>query len=217
MTSKRKLKNPPDGGCGWLVVLANFVSQTLNAGCMFATGVMIPPLTSYFEADLVEVSTIFSVAISLCCFVAPFSSFLDKYGTRTVVAAGGLVSSLGLITSSFATSIYYLWFSYGILVGFGHGMVYAPIFSVLGIYFKRYLGLASSLALMGIGVGYMGFSPLNQFLLDSYGWRGCFMVLSAINANLFVCAVLIPPIEMTITVNQEEEDPKRFHPKIKIS
>ncbi|XP_070554057.1 monocarboxylate transporter 12-like [Ptychodera flava] len=211
MTSKRASKSPPDGGWGWLVVLASFLAQTLNAECMFAMGVFIPPLTSYFGADLVEVSTVFSITISLCCFVAPFSSFLDKYGTRRVVTAGGLITTSGLIASSFATSVYYLWFSYGFLVGLGQGMVYAPMFSVLGMYFKRYLGLASSLALTGVGVGYMAFSPIHQLLLDAYGWRGCFLVMAAINANLFVCAALVRPIEVTITTNQEAEDLKKVY------
>ncbi|XP_070554060.1 monocarboxylate transporter 13-like [Ptychodera flava] len=195
MTQEQDGDDPPDGGWGWMVVLSSFLAQMLQAGTLLATGVLVSELTEHFDSDVAEVSIIFSVAIGLWCLMGPFSSFLvEKYGTRATVSIGAVLSIFGLLISNFATSVYFLWVSYGILVGSGHGMVSTPTFAVLGTYFKRRLGMANSLSLTGMGAGYIAFSPLNQILLENYGWRGWFILIAAINGNLFVCAALIRPI-----------------------
>ncbi|XP_070554064.1 monocarboxylate transporter 13-like [Ptychodera flava] len=188
---------PPDGGWGWMIVLSGFIVATLNSGTLLATGVLVEHLALYFEADMAQVSTIFSLGVSLWCFLAPLGGFLDRYGTRKIVLIGALLSTLGLFISSFATSVYFLWFSYGIIVGSGHGLSFTPLFGMIGQYFKKRLGLASSLSLAGIGFGFIVFSPLNQMFLDKYGWRGSMLLLSALNANMFLCAAMVRPVNFT--------------------
>ncbi|XP_070554063.1 monocarboxylate transporter 12-like [Ptychodera flava] len=187
---------PPDGGWGWMVVLSGFIVTTLNSGTLLATGVLVEHLARYFEADMANVSTIFSLGVSLWCCIALLGGFLDRYGTRKIVLIGALLSTLGLFISSFATSVYFLWFSYGV-IGFGHGVSYTPVFGMIGQYFNKRLGLASSLSLAGIGFGFIVFSPLNQMFLDKYGWRGSMLLLSALNANMFLCAAIVRPVNFT--------------------
>ncbi|XP_070554061.1 monocarboxylate transporter 13-like [Ptychodera flava] len=186
--------NPHEGGFGWILVLASFVEQVLQSCTLLATGVLVPQLTKYFEADVAEVSTVFSVAIGLLFLMGPFSGFLvERYGTRTTVIIGSVLVVLGLLLSSCANSVYFLFFSFGILTGSGFGIAFTPTFAVFGEFFKDRLGLATSLSLTGTGFGCIIFSPLNHAMLENYGWRGWFILIAAIDANLFVCAALIRP------------------------
>ena len=45
------------------------------------------------------------------------SALTNKFGIRPVVISGGLILSVGFVVSGFATSIRFLYFSYGGLVG----------------------------------------------------------------------------------------------------
>ena len=45
------------------------------------------------------------------------SALTNKFGIRPVVISGGLILSVGFVVSGFATSIKFLYFSYGGLVG----------------------------------------------------------------------------------------------------
>jgi len=48
----------------------------------------------------------------------PIASMLsNKFGFRPVIICGGLMMSLGLGLSYFAQSLYYLYFSFGVLTG----------------------------------------------------------------------------------------------------
>ena len=51
-------------------------------------------------------------------FPGPIASILaNRYGHRAIMIVGGFMSAVGILMSSFATDIYYLYFSYGIITG----------------------------------------------------------------------------------------------------
>lgn len=53
-----------------------------------------------------------------CFFLGPISSILvNKYGSRPVMIAGGCLSSLGLISASFCSSVQALYFCIGVIGG----------------------------------------------------------------------------------------------------
>ncbi|XP_070554062.1 monocarboxylate transporter 12-like [Ptychodera flava] len=187
---------PPDGGWGWMVALACFLGLVICTGVSLSTGVMVSYLTPYFGTTVTAMSTAFSLEISVWAFSSPVGSFIAKYDTRKAVVLGGVLSTSGLFISSFATGVYFLYFSFGILVGCGYGMTSSPLIAVLGRYFEKKVGFATALALTGSSLGYIVFSPLYQYLLNEYGWRSTFLVTSAINAHLFVCAALVRPINL---------------------
>jgi len=46
-----------------------------------------------------------------------FSTLCDKFGCRKVALVGSFVLSLGVFISAFASSIFFLYFSFGLLAG----------------------------------------------------------------------------------------------------
>merc|ERR1711970_138298 len=64
-------------------------------------------------------------------------TFCRKKSTRLTAVIGGLVLSLGVLFTSFATQFYQLFFSYGIVIGIGVCMVRDSNTAMLGQYFKK--------------------------------------------------------------------------------
>ncbi len=67
--------------------------------------------------------------------------------------------------------------------------------AALPLYFDKFYDLANGIAHTGISTGLMLLPPLTQYLLDTYGWRGAFLILGGLNLNLIVCGMLLRPIQ----------------------
>ncbi|KAF7649827.1 hypothetical protein LDENG_00135450 [Lucifuga dentata] len=103
---------------------------------------------------------------------------------------GGLISSCGLLISSFTSSLELLYFSMGVLTAI----------TMVGRYFRQRKALAYGIAMSGSGIGTFALAPVVQLLIDQYSWRGALLILSAFVANLCVCGALLRPITL-----QEDE------------
>ncbi|XP_067879619.1 monocarboxylate transporter 13-like [Heterodontus francisci] len=200
---------PPDGGWGWIVVLAGFLKSCLVFGIIRSFGVFIIQFIQYYEESSSRVSWIISISVAIQQFTSPIGSlFGTRYGARPVVMVGGVLACLGMLTASFGQSLLHLYLSIGLLTGFGWALVFTPTVVMISRYFKRRRALATGLAFTGVGVASFILSPLFQLLIDEYGWRGALQILSALMLNLCVSAALLRPI----TLREDFLIPSRGHP-----
>ena len=87
-----------------------------------------------------------------------FGSFLwgslsDRFGTRAVVLAGGVLLGLGLIAASHAAELWQFQLLFGILVGLAAGSFYAPLIATITRWFTANRSLAVALVSAGMGLG----------------------------------------------------------------
>ncbi|XP_062993226.1 monocarboxylate transporter 13-like [Elgaria multicarinata webbii] len=189
---------PPDGGWGWMIVLAAFVQSALVFGVIRSFGVFFVEFVTYFDELSGRISWITSIGIAVQQFASPVGSALSsRYGARPVIMAGGFFSSLGLLLASFATCLAHLYLCIGLLSGFGWALVFTPSMASVARYFEKRRTLATSLALTGVGLSSFAFSPLFQLLVDIYAWRGALMIVAGMSFNLMVCGALIRPLTLT--------------------
>ncbi|XP_053119483.1 monocarboxylate transporter 13-like [Hemicordylus capensis] len=201
---------PPDGGWGWMIVLAGFVQSALVFGVIRSFGVFFVEFVAYFDELSRRISWITSIGIAVQQFASPVGSALStRYGARPVIMAGGFFSGLGLLLASFATSLAHLYLCIGLLSGFGWALVFTPSMASLARYFWKRRTLATSLALTGVGLSSFAFSPLFQLLVDTYAWRGALMIVAGVSFNLIVCGALIRPL----TLKEDLLDPARGEPE----
>ncbi|XP_070569390.1 monocarboxylate transporter 11-like [Ptychodera flava] len=106
------------------------------------------------------------------------------------VMVGTISSTMGFFVSAFAPNLEFLYFSVGILVGFGYGLIVAPGLGIVAHFIKTRYVIANALASTGAGVGILIFPPILQKLIDVYGWRGASIVFAGMNAHMFVSAAL---------------------------
>ncbi|KAF9389689.1 hypothetical protein BGX21_011645 [Mortierella sp. AD011] len=171
----------PEGGFGWLVVLASFIVYFWS----FAPNVTFGVYQAHFleentfpGASATEISWVGSIGTAsmfiLGPFVAPMTQLL---GLRAVVAIGIVVSSLGLISSSFATQLWQLYITQGFLFGCGVGLVLFSSLSVVSQYFEKRRGLANGIAVAGSGIGGLAIAPLTRLLIAQVGYRWCLRIM----------------------------------------
>ncbi|XP_074649225.1 monocarboxylate transporter 9-like [Tubulanus polymorphus] len=195
-TSTLPMPTPPDGGYGWIVVLAAFIANLLADGVAFSFGVLLDEFLDYFNESKSKTAWIGSLFHGIPLICGPIScAFINKFGCRKVCIAGGFVSSIGFILSFFSPNIDFLCFSFGILAGFGLSMVYTPAVVIVAFYFEKRRAFASGLSVSGSGIGAVIFAPLCEKLIEWYGWRGTLWIIGGLMLHFIICGALYRPLE----------------------
>ena len=192
------IPSPPDGGYGWMIVFSAFMVNMISDGISFSFGILYIELLNYFGESKSFTSWVGSIFYGTCLMGGPIASALaTKFGCRKVLMFGGTIATLGCFCSAFADSIYNLCFLFGVITGLGMSMGYVTSVVIVAFYFENKRALATGLSVCGSGIGTFVFSPLTEFLIDTYGWRGTMMLWSGIIFNLVVCGALLRPLEFT--------------------
>ncbi|KAF6715987.1 Monocarboxylate transporter 2 [Oryzias melastigma] len=186
---------PPDGGWGWAVVVAAFISIGFSYAFPKSLTIYFKEIQEYFSVSYSEIAWLSSVMLASMYAGGPVSSILvNRYGSRPVVMLGGLMVSAAMVLSSFGTTIIHLYLCVGVIGGFGLAFNLQPALTIIGTYFQAKRPLANGLAMTGSPVFLSILAPLNQFLFDSYGWRGSFLILGSVVFNCCVAGALMRPV-----------------------
>ncbi|XP_030643346.1 monocarboxylate transporter 12-B [Chanos chanos] len=201
-----KVKGPPgsapDGGWGWMIVAACFVTTICTRAVTRCVSIFFMEFQLQFSRDYSRTAWIHSLVDCMTMVCAPLGSYLgNRLSPRVAVMLGGLLSSTGLVLSSFATSLEYLYITLGILTGLGFALSYTPAVATVGTYFSKRKALAYGIAMSGSGIGTFVLAPVVQLLIEFYSWRGAFLILAGFVSHLCVCGALMRPL-----VVLDEED-----------
>lgn len=144
--------------------------------------------------------------------------FTNKFGCRLTTILGSLIASLGFVLSYFATSIYFLYITIGLIVGFGFGLIYVPAIVSVGYYFEKRRSFAIGIAVCGTGLGTFILSPTNRLLTGKFGWKGALLIKGAFVLNGIVCGLVMRPlpIEPSEVLKNEKKQKKTLKKKRKI-
>lgn len=195
----------PDGGYGWVVLVASFVSFFIADGWSYSFGVLFPVIVDYFEESHGTTSMVGTLLYAIPMIVSPLAcALVSAYGIQFVAIVGGLVTSLSLSLAVFATSIGSLCVIVGLFTGIGLAMVYVSAFFAVTIYFEKRRGLATGIAVAGSGVGALMFPPLIERLMEQYSWWGTMLIAGGLCLNLAVVGALFRPL---VKVNEQHSDP----------
>ncbi|KAM9312443.1 monocarboxylate transporter 2 [Gastrophryne carolinensis] len=186
---------PPDGGWGWVVVFASFISIGFSYAFPKAITVFFKEIQEIFNTTYSEIAWISSIMLAVMYAGGPISSILvNKYGSRPVVLAGGVLCSLGMIAASFCNDVLQLYICIGVIGGFGLAFNLQPSLTIIGKYFFKKRPIANGLAMAGSPVFLSTLAPLNQFLFNYFGWRGSFLILGGLLLNCCVAGAFMRPI-----------------------
>ena len=136
-----------------------------------------------------------SVGIALIFVLGPLTSMLvNRLGYRLTAILGGLLGSIGLLLSSFASSIYVIYGTYSVLFGFGGSCIFVSSYVVTSQYFERNRSIATGILASGTGLGVLGMAPVLQGLLDSFDWRKTYRLTAAIYSAVCVLGLTFSPV-----------------------
>uniref|UniRef100_A0ABI7XA85 Monocarboxylate transporter 2 n=1 Tax=Felis catus TaxID=9685 RepID=A0ABI7XA85_FELCA len=217
------LHPPPDGGWGWVVVGASFISIGFSYAFPKAVTVFFKEIQQIFNTTYSEIAWISSIMLAVMYAGGPISSVLvNKYGSRPVVMIGGLLCCLGMVTASFSTSVIELYLTVGFITGLGLAFNLQPALTIIGKYFYKKRPMANGLAMAGSPVFLSTLAPFNQYLFNTFGWKGSFLILGGLLLNACVAGSLMRPVEPKqamkksknkIGIRENDPDVKKSHRK----
>jgi len=196
---------PPDGGWGWAVVFASFMCNLILDGIAYTFGLLLKPLVDDFESDASTISWVGSLLCGVYMLSGPVvGGLVNKFGCRPVCMVGAVLSWIAFSVSTLSVNVGMLMITYGIIGGFGFGLIYLPAIVSVGFYFESKRALATGISVCGSGVGTFVFAPLASFLLDAFGWKTSNLIFAAICLLCVIFGAMMRPLEEI--VDEEEFD-----------
>lgn len=186
---------PAERGRWGLVALGLLINLCL--GSIYAWSVFVAPLAAHFtsalgrEVTAGEVLLPFSVFLAFFAIAMPLAGkYLERYGPRKVTMVGGLLTGLGWLLASTATSVEALYIVYGVIGGIGVGIAYGAPVAVAARWFPDRRGLAVGLALLGFGFSAFVTANAAGALIAAYGVMATFRIFGvALIALLLLAAI----------------------------
>ncbi|CAL8102118.1 unnamed protein product [Calicophoron daubneyi] len=206
---------PPDGGWGWAIVVGSFMCMALIDGVCFSYGIFLSELQGSFGGSKM-LMTLAGSLLTGCYFLSGpiVSGLLNRFNARALVIIGGLWSTVAIFASSFARNLLTFTILFGVCGGLGFGMAYLPAATAVTAWFVKKRATVTGIVTAGSGVGVTLYSMIIPQLIEAYTWRGCIMLLSAINLNMVVAGVLFRPLHQA---EQAKPEAPTRPPRISIS
>lgn len=177
---------------GWVVVAAGALISCVAMGSTFSLAVFLEPVstdTGWSRTGVSAAATLVFIAMGFSAFGWGWMS--DRWGARPVVLSGVVLLGIGLVASSFATSLITFQVLFGGLVGVAGGAFYAPLMTVASAWFDRHRNLAVSLISAGMGAAPLIVAPFVRWLITAYDWRTAMLVIGIIATTLLVPVALL--------------------------
>jgi MFS family permease len=179
----------------WLLVALCFALGVASRSISDTFVVFVPALQSAFDASRSAVTLIYSFALLFGGIAAPISGWIvDRFGLRALTVTGMTAAALATLSASFATDIWHLYVTLGIVMGFAGASLSGVLSATLiGRWFPAHrLGVALAVAWSAAGVGTMGMLPLAQHLIAMDGWRHAYIVFAIISAAFLPLLLVLP-------------------------
>ncbi|XP_055300591.1 uncharacterized protein LOC129567563 [Sitodiplosis mosellana] len=194
--SFRTEKRPPEGGWGFLIGVGVAIPIACITGSLSSFGLMFNDFITSCGSGTSAVTIINGVFFSSISFSGLFaSSLFKKYSMRSVGIFGASIYILGSLMTIFVISVDQLIVSFGVLQGFGFGMMVPVYFTTFNRYFVQKRVFMMSLAQTLTGICTMSYPLVVDFLFNKYGFRGMMAVIAAMNAHVMFAMIAMHPVE----------------------
>lgn len=197
---------PPNGGYGWIVVFAAQLINIFDRSMISVFSIIFGPFFNAIELSKKNVALVMNVTNLFLNFTGLFVGALIKsFSPRIVAICASLSISLGLIITSFTSTIYEIIFSYCFLVGTGLGCITNSCMVVVTSYFTTKKARAVSFSMAGSGIGKMLMPQVVTLLVIFYDYRGVILIIGALALHGLVGSLLFHPVEWHIKKRVDDE------------
>ena len=172
----RKSSNP------WFYLATATAVAFIANGIRMSYGVFTVPLEQAFSLTRSQAVLPYSLSMIVGGVAQPFTGILmDAKGPRRAIVIAVVLLALGFIAAAVAQNLWQLTLGYGLLAGVASSGLVVTAFSLLiNRWFKQQRGRALGLAMAGIPLGILVFSPLIAILIAGWSWKGTFLILAAV-------------------------------------
>ena len=181
----------------WAQLVLGLIAMMAISSPQYVWTLFTGPLNQKLGTTLAELQWTFSLLIILQTWCSPLQAYLvDRFGPRMLISVGALMSGGGWVLSSYVDNIWALYFTYGVICGFGTGIIYVGIIGLMVRWFPDRRGLATGLAAAGYGFGAIFTSFPIDSMIKSSGYAHTLVVWGIIQGVIGIVAaqwLRIPP------------------------
>lgn len=159
----------PDTGYAWFMAVCGLLAVFSTWGSNASFGVFLSYYTSHNtfpEAGKYDYALIGGIVMFCAQFLAPFSILIYQVvGHRPLMVLGVCLQTAGYILALFATRLWHLYLTQGLLIGLSFVMVFLPATLIVPTWFDKYIATCMGIMVLGAGVGGLVFSlSLNKVM-----------------------------------------------------
>jgi MFS transporter, OFA family, oxalate/formate antiporter len=187
----------PRDSTRWVQLLLGVIAMMAISSPQYVWTLFTGPLNAKLGTTLAEIQVTFSLLIVLQTFFSPFQAYLvDRFGPKLLISVGAVMSGGSWVLAAQASSLTALYVTYGVIGGFGTGIIYVGIIGLMVRWFPDRRGFATGLAAAGYGFGAFFTSFPIDSMIKSSGYAYTLLVWGVIQGAIGVAAALglrVPP------------------------
>ncbi len=173
----------------WSQLVLGLIAMMAISSPQYVWTLFTGPLNQKLGTTLAELQWTFSLLIILQTWCSPLQAYLvDRFGPRLLISAGAAMSGGGWILSAYVDNIWALYFTYGVICGFGTGIIYVGVIGLMVRWFPDRRGLATGLAAAGYGFGAFFTSFPIDSMIKSSGYAHTLVVWGVIQGAIGILA-----------------------------
>ncbi len=181
----------------WNQLILGLIAMMAISSPQYVWTLFTGPLNQKLGTTLAELQWTFSLLIILQTWCSPLQAYLvDRFGPRLLISIGALMSGGGWMLSSYVDNVWALYFTYGVICGFGTGIIYVGIIGLMVRWFPDRRGLATGLAAAGYGFGAIFTSFPIDSMIKSSGYAHTLLIWGLIQGIIGIVAaqwLRVPP------------------------
>ncbi len=181
----------------WNQLILGVIAMMAISSPQYVWTLFTGPLNQKLGTTLAELQWTVSLLIILQTWFSPFQAYLvDRFGPRLLISVGALLSGASWVLSASVDNIWALYFTYGVICGFGTGIIYVGIIGLMVRWFPDRRGLATGLAAAGYGFGAIFTSFPIDSMIKTSGYAHTLVVWGIIQGAIGIVAaqwLRLPP------------------------
>lgn len=164
----------------WIYIINGFI-VLLFMGCSLAWSIFVVPLETAFSWTRDQTSLAFTINILCFSVGSVLAGILSKnLSFSALLKIAAIMMCCGFLGTSFVSSVWQLYMTYGIIVGTGIGMGYNCVISACPLWLPEKTATATGMLLMGYALSTAIFGPVLNKLIESIGIIYTFRTLAVV-------------------------------------
>ena len=173
----------------WVQLLLGVIAMMAISSPQYVWTLFTAPLNQKLGTTLAELQWTVSLLVILQTWFSPFQAYLvDRFGPRLLISVGALLAGGSWILAASATDLWTLYLTYGVIGGFGTGIIYVGIIGLMVRWFPDRRGLATGLAAAGYGFGAVFTSFPIDSMIKSSGYAHALVLWGCIQGIIGILA-----------------------------
>ncbi|KAB0798940.1 hypothetical protein PPYR_06820 [Photinus pyralis] len=198
---------PPDGGWGWVIVVAFALFNFLVIPVLQNFGLIFQGKFKELGMSATDETFVVTSGLAIGMLAGFFyGPLIKKFNYRKVCTVSAFLTSVGIISMMYAEKMVHFLMSYGLLTSIGLSLGMTSYSYALNSYFLKRRSFATGFAYTITCMGSIAMPQLISFLLSQYDVSGTCLIIGGLSLNCFVSAALLQPVEWHM-----KEDLSNFH------